>query len=80
MVVLVVNHIALLYCVIRLNWSPLLTCKPVAIVDGELVQSCTNYSFLLPLMAAVLEAIGLGPILHYSGVLRWGFNRRRHRW
>jgi len=57
------NHFALPYCIVRLNWSPLFVCKPATIVNGELVQSCTNYSFLMPLALFGLELVSFLPIL-----------------
>jgi len=49
------NHFAPPYCIVWLNWSPLFACSPAAIVSGELVQSCNNFSFLMPLGLLVLE-------------------------
>lgn len=52
------NHFALPYAIIRLNWSPLFACSRASIIDGALVQSCTNYSFLMPIAIFVFELIG----------------------
>lgn len=39
------NHVVLPFCVIQLKWSPLFSCKSAFLAEGELAQSCMDYSF-----------------------------------
>ncbi|KAI1293939.1 hypothetical protein F5Y03DRAFT_326883 [Xylaria venustula] len=58
----VINHIVLPVLIIRVNWRPFLSCHDVILNTGanaacDVVQKCTNYSFLLPLAAAGIELV-----------------------
>ncbi|KAI0429703.1 hypothetical protein F5Y09DRAFT_342358 [Xylaria sp. FL1042] len=57
-----INHIILPVLIIKVNWRPFLSCHDTIISTGadgtcDSVTRCTNYSFLLPLAAAGIEAV-----------------------
>jgi hypothetical protein len=53
-ILVIVNHFVLPFLIIHVNWRPFLSCKH-SVNECQLVSDCTNYSFLLPLVAAVFE-------------------------
>ncbi|RYP36004.1 hypothetical protein DL767_003571 [Monosporascus sp. MG133] len=67
-VLFITNHIVIPFCIIRLNWSPFFSCKAAVLVEGELIQSCTNYSFLVPLVAATLEVFAASGVFLAAGI------------
>lgn len=62
LVVFFANYVALPILVIRVNWQPLLSCRTTAsgcteVATCQTAQTCTNHSYLLPLVLGGIEFI-----------------------